>query len=53
MIVGKITKEQILNMERSVRRSIDIEKGFRPMANKVHRSKKSYNRQSYKRVDAI
>lgn len=51
MIVGKITKEQILNMERSIRRSIDIEQGFRPMSNKVHKSKKSYNRQSSKRIE--
>jgi hypothetical protein len=47
-LIGKITKDQILKNERKVRRENDIEQGFKPMGNRVHKSKKSYNRKENK-----
>lgn len=46
--VGKITRDQILKHVRKVRREEDIEQGFKPMGNKVHKTKKSYNRRENK-----
>jgi hypothetical protein len=46
----KITKEQILVMERAVRRTIDIENGFKGCQHKVHKMATDYNRKQAKRV---
>ena len=46
----KISTEQILKMERAVRRKIDIITGFQGCLNKRHKSAKDYNRQRDKRV---
>ena len=46
----KITKEQMLKMERAISRTIEIESGMRINHNKVHKSKKSYNRQESKKL---
>ncbi len=40
----KITKEAILNMERKVRRDVEIEEGLRFNSNRVHKSVKTYTR---------
>jgi hypothetical protein len=40
----KITKDQILNIERTVRRNIEIEEGTRCNMNRVHKSAKTYTR---------
>lgn len=45
-----ITKEQMLKMERAISRTIEIESGMRINHNKVHKSKKSYNRQENKKL---
>jgi hypothetical protein len=47
----KITIDQIMTMERKVRRDIDIENGFKPFSAKVHKSKKSYNRTENKKIE--
>jgi hypothetical protein len=39
----KITKEQILKMERKIRREIELENNLRPRPC-VHKSKKTYTR---------
>lgn len=46
----KITKEQILVIERAARRTVEIEFGLRVNHHKVHKSKKSYNRQENKKI---
>ena len=46
----KITKEQILKMERAISRNIEIESGMRINHNKVHKSKKAYSRQENKKI---
>jgi len=46
----KITKEQILTMERAVRRNVDIENGIVPFKHKVHKSMKAYNRKQAKQI---
>ena len=51
--IGKITKDQILKHERKVRRDEDIEQGFKPTGNRVHRSKKSYNRKENKNFNGL
>jgi hypothetical protein len=40
----KITKFDILNMDRAARRSIDIELGINRSSHRIHQSKKSYTR---------
>ncbi len=49
--VGKINKKQLLTMERTVRRESDIENGFSNFKHKVHKSKKSYNRNQNKNFE--
>jgi hypothetical protein len=39
-----ITKKQILNMERTARRNVDVELGISKPTNKVHKSAKQYTR---------
>ncbi len=46
----KITKEQMLKMERAISRNIELENGLRINHHKVHKSKKSYNRQENKKL---
>ena len=46
----KITKDQLLKMERAISRNIELENGLRINQHKVHKSKKAYNRQESKRV---
>lgn len=46
----KISKEQILTMERAISRNIEIESGMRINHNKVHKSKKAYSRQENKKI---
>lgn len=46
----KITKEQMLKIDRAARREAEIEFGLRINHHKVHKSKKSYNRQESKKV---
>jgi len=46
----KITKEQILVIERAARRNVEIELGLRVNHHKVHTSKKWYNRQESKKI---
>jgi hypothetical protein len=45
----KITKEQLLNFERSARRQADIECGVGVYKSKVHKSVKTYNRRENKK----
>jgi len=42
--IGKISREQILNSERKIRREIDIENNLNVSHNRVHTSKKAYKR---------
>lgn len=51
MIIGRITKAQILKNERATRRDIDIEQGFKPLSHAVHKSKKQYNRKENKKFN--
>ena len=46
----KITKEQMLKIERAARREAEIEFGLRVNHHKVHKSKKAYNRQESKKL---
>lgn len=39
-----ITKHEVLNIERTARRSVDIELGIGKPTNKVHKSAKQYTR---------
>jgi hypothetical protein len=47
----KITKEQILVIERAARRIAEIENGLRINHKKVHKTAKDYNRQKFKKFD--
>ena len=47
----KITKEQILTMNRKISREIELENNMRINHNNVHKSKKSYNRQKSKQIN--
>lgn len=40
----KISKEQIIKMERSIRRDEDIQNGMNVCHHRVHESKKAYKR---------
>jgi len=42
--IGTISREQILNSERKIRREIDIENNLNVSHNRVHTSKKAYKR---------
>lgn len=44
----KITKEQILKIERSISRKIEIENGLRINHHRVQKSKKTYSRKNFK-----
>ena len=48
--VGKISKKQLLNMERSARREADIETGMNFNRHRVWQNKKKYNRKKNKKV---
>lgn len=45
----KISKEQIIKIERASRREADIEFGIGAFKSKVHKSQKDYNRRENKR----
>lgn len=47
----KITKEQLLNIDRAARRKADIELNVPHFKHKVHKSKKDYNRQTNKKIE--
>jgi len=49
--IGTITTAQQLKMERQVRRQSDIDNGFKPLSNSIHKSKKSYNRKVFKQIN--
>lgn len=46
----KITKEQLLKMDRAARRNAAIELNVPHFKHKVHKSKKDYNRQTNKKI---
>jgi hypothetical protein len=46
-----ITKEQVLTIERAARREAEIEFGLRVNRHRVHKSKKTYNRQESKKIN--
>lgn len=46
-----ITKEQILIMERGVRRAVDIENGFKGCQHKAHKMATDFNRKKSKRIN--
>ena len=45
-----LTKETLLTIERTARRQVDIETGFKGCQHKAHRLKTDYNRSREKRV---
>jgi hypothetical protein len=47
----KIEKEELLRINRMVRRDIDIEFQFPKLRHSVHKNKKQYNRQEKKRIE--
>jgi len=47
----KITKSQLLVIERTARRLVDIETGFKGCQHKAHTLKTDYNRKREKRVN--
>jgi hypothetical protein len=47
----KITKEQIMVMNRKISRDIEIENNLRINHNNVHKSKKAYNRKEGKKIN--
>ena len=51
MNIGKMSTEQMLKMERAIRREIELENGMRINHKRVHQSKKTYNRKRNKRFD--
>lgn len=40
----KVSKEQLLTMDRAISRSIELENGMRLNHHKVHKNKKAYSR---------
>jgi hypothetical protein len=46
----KITKDDMLKIERTVRREIEIEFNLRVNYNKVEKNQKAYNRQKSKKI---
>ena len=48
--IMKITKEQQLVMQRTIRRNIDIESGYIGCQHKAHKLKTDYNRKLAKKV---
>ena len=46
-----ITKEQILIMERGVRRAVDIENGFKGCTHKAHKMATDFDRKKSKRIN--
>lgn len=44
----KIDKKQVLKIERSISRDMELESGLRINHKKVHKSKKAYDRKSFK-----
>ena len=46
----KITKEQILTMERATSRNIELENNLRINHHRVHKNKKAYSRQENKKI---
>ena len=46
----KITKEQILTMERATSRMIELENNLRINHHRVHKNKKAYSRQENKKI---
>ena len=51
MKTTKITKDQIIKIERTISRNIEIENGLRINHSKIHKSKKTYNRQENKKYN--
>lgn len=47
----KITTEQIMVMNRKISRDIELENNLRINHNKVHKSKKAYNRKESKKIN--
>lgn len=47
----KITKEQMLIIERAARREAEIEFGLRVNHHKAHKTAKDYNRQKFKKFE--
>lgn len=48
---NKITKEQLLNIERAARRKVDIELGITHFKHKAHKMATDYNRSQNKRIN--
>lgn len=48
---NKITKEQLLNIERASRRQVDIELGITRFKHKAHKMATDYNRSKNKRIN--
>jgi len=46
-----ISKETQMNMNRAISREIELENNLRINHNKVHKTKKDYNRQQSKRIN--
>lgn len=38
-------------MDKTARRAIDIELGITPFKSKIHKTKKAYNRNKFKKID--
>lgn len=47
----KITKEQLLKIDRAARRNASIELGIPHFKHKTHKSKKDYNRKENKKIE--
>jgi hypothetical protein len=50
MKLGKLSKEQHIKMQRKIERELQIELGMNFSRNRVHKTKKDYNRQENKKV---
>jgi hypothetical protein len=51
MKLGKLSKEQHIKMQRKIERELQIELGMNFSRNRVHKTKKDYNRQENKKVN--
>ena len=49
MKIGKITQEQNIKMQRKIERELQIELGMNFSRHRVHKTKKDYTRQDYKK----
>ena len=51
MNIGKVSKEQMLIMDRAISRENEIQSGMRINHHRVHKSKKAYDRKRDRKIN--